>query len=692
MKKSFFITLVVLSILLCYGFQKRQEAMKPLEHEVTVELVVVEVFVTDEEGNFIDTLTREDFEIYEDGKRVDIQYFSVVTPERELLAEEIPEDIKKAKIPLAPQKMKLVILFDNVNTHSFYLISLWPQIVEMFKSLTGKVEETLVIELNRESGMRIIQPFTSDQSLLADKISEFKVDIWKEFEEHFLRSQKEILEKEARLPLEARFIGNPEYIMWALEDEAKYLRRLRLGDSFSGFLAAVNYIRRFEGAKSVLIVSDGFHLEKRGIGSVRIFDPFEVFGGKKIFEQREAFDEFIKLINEERLIFYAVSPKGLRQHFSVNAPGYMGGGIFKDEMEQWSKEMYSLQEIADKTGGLYLTGQKKYEDFIKEMGRDLTHFYDISYSPSKKRKKGYHKIEIRVKKPGLEVRYKKGYSDFTEAELEKKNLASAFLSPSFFRDIDFSCKTDFIALNRGYPQFWIRLSIPLDQFRKDQYLTYPEEMALLFGINEWSENRVHTGGRMVGIKEGVEEGIDSLYRAFITSIVKIRPGDYETRIILRESEDRIGGWEDTIKIPDIKEYSSLTLFNSIFGFLKKEEKENKIPFSFSIGDGSLLLSQYRLYPFVENVFKEGNKIALFLQAYNPKKIKDLAFQYSLLGSENTRLNLPSEKIESHFDKDSKILNEVYLLDFKYFPPGDYQLYIKSSDGQVEQAAEIKVVS
>jgi len=370
----------------------------------------------------------------------------------------------------------------------------------------------------------------------------------------------------------------------------------------------------------------------------------------------------------------------------------MGGGIFKDEMKQWSKDIYSLQEIADKTGGLYLTGQKKYEDFIKEMGRDLTHFYDISYSPSKKRKKGYHKIEIRVKKPGLKVRYKKGYSDFTEAELEKKNLASAFLSPSLFRDIDFSCNIDFIALNRAYPQFWIRLNIPLDQFRKDQYVNYPEEMALLFGINEWSENRVHTGGRMVGIKEGVEEGLDSLYRAFITSIVKIRPGDYETRIILRESEDRIGGWEDTIRIPDIKEYSSLILLNSIFGFLKKEEKENKIPFSFSIGDGSLLLSQYRLYPFVENVFKEGYKIALFLQAYNPKKIKDLAFQYSLVDSENTRLNLPSEKIESHFDKDSKILNEVYLLDFKYFPPGDYQLYIKSSDGQVEQAAEIKVVS
>jgi len=695
MKKSIFITFFSLSILLCflYGFQRQQETIEPLEHEVTVELVVVEVFVTDKEGNFIDSLTKNDFEIFEDGKRVEIQYFAVVSPEKEFLVEEIPEEVQEAKIPIVPQKMKLVILFDNLNTYRFFLISQWPQIVEMFKALSGKVEETMVIELNREYGMRIIQPFTSDQSLLAEKISEFEVDIWREFEEHYLRSQMETLEKERRLSLMDRFIGHPEYLMYAFGQEARYLRRLRLGDSFSAFLAAVNYIRRFEGVKSVLMVSDGFHLEERGTGVVRIFDPFKVFGGKKIFEQREAFDEFIKLINEERLIFYAVSPKGLREFFSVNAPGYIPGrGVFSDEMEQWKKEIYSLQEIADKTGGLYLAGQKKFEDFIKEMGRDLTHFYDISYSPLKKRKKGYHKIEVRVKKPGLKVRHKKSYSDFTEAELEKKNLASAFLSPSFFKDIAFSCKTDFIALKGGYPQFWIRLDIPLDQFKKNQYVTPPDETALLFGINEWSENRVHTGGRMVGIKKAVEEDIDSLYRAFITSIVKIKPGDYETRIILRESGDRIGGWEDTIKIPNIKKWRSLSLINSIFGFVKEMEEENINRFSFSIGDGSLLLSRYKLYPFVENVFKIESETAIFLQIYNPEKLRDVILQYSLIGEENTTLNLSSEKIESHFDKDSKILNEVYLLDFQKIPPADYQLKIESSDGQIEKTVEIKVVS
>ncbi len=48
--------------------------------------------------------------------------------------------------------------------------------------------------------------------------------------------------------------------------------------------------------------------------------------------------------------------------------------IFKEERRQWSKKRYSVEKIAEETGGLYLDGEKKYENIVKEVGRDLTHF------------------------------------------------------------------------------------------------------------------------------------------------------------------------------------------------------------------------------------------------------------------------------------------------------------------------------
>jgi hypothetical protein len=84
-------------------------------------------------------------------------------------------------------------------------------------------------------------------------------------------------------------------------------------------------------------------------------------------------------------------------------------------------------------------------------------------------------------------------------------------------------------------------------------------------------------------------------------------------------------------------------------------------------------------------------VALFLQIYNPERIKEFSFEFSLSRYENITVNLPAEKIESLMDKESKILNEVYRLDLKQVFPGDYQLCVKSSDGRIEKRMEIKVI-
>ena len=678
MKRNIVLVFFILSISFCllYAFQKQQKLQEPLKHEVTVELVIVEVFVTDKKGNFVDNLTKDDFEVYEDGKKVQIQYFAVVIPEKEIRKEEAIEVIEERKEPQRPEEMKLVILFDNLNTNRWYLQNQWPQIQEMFQALSGNVEETMIMELNRRSGARIIQPFTSDQNLLSDMFSKFKVDMWKDFEKEVLKDQRVELAREAQLSQQDRFIPNPEFIMMALREEEKYFTAQRLADSFGAFLAAVNQIRRFEGIRSVLLVSDGFPVGDRG-DIVKIFDPFRLFGGKKYFDQREAFDKFLKIINEEKLIFYAFSP-GTKSAASG---------------EEWSKELFSLEQIAEETGGVYLRGAKKYENFVEVLGRDLTHFYDISYTPPETtRKSGYHRIEVRVNKPGLIVRFKKGYSDFTEEEQERKSDASAFLSPSFFKDIDFSCKTDVVSFAGQHPQFWVRLQIPLDQFRDDQAVSPPDKLAMMFGINEWEERKVHFGEIEIKIKDALERGADSLYHAFTTSGIKLKPGEYETRVILKHPEDRIGGWEASLKIPDTKKELPLSIISSILGFLRDEVKENKIPFSLSKKDGCLALSKYRLYPSVENVFNKRENVALYIQVYSPKQTQDFSPQFTLSKDEEVTLNLAAKKIESFFDRKSKILNEVYLLDFQDILPGDYKLEIKSSEKHIKKEMELKIVS
>jgi VWFA-related protein len=721
-------------LLALYGFQSPQKQLKPLEHEVTVELVVVEVFVTDKAGNFVDNLTKEDFEIYEDGKQVKIQYFAVVKPEKETPKEIVSEKIIETEMPHRQNKMKLVILLDSINTNRIYLTRHWPEIQKMFNALFDKVEEIMIMELNRSSGARVIQPFTSDKNLLSGIVSEYQGDLWVDIERKFTERKIKELEiekmkqdqtdriisdpddliiafKEEGLLEDMkqdqiqRIISNPDDLIDALKEEQKFFNKLRLSDSFSALLAAVNYISRFEGIKSVLLISDGFHLDRElmvgGGGAsesfVKIFDPFKLFGGKKYFEQHEVFDKFLELINEEMIIFYGFSPKGIKPSFyeadSVSWKDMQDTeSLFKEERRQWSRELYSVEKIAEETGGLYLDGEKKYENIVKEVGRDLTHFYDLSYTPPQRtRKTGYHKIDVKVKRPGLKVRFKKGYSDLSEEEKERRNIASAFLAPSFFKDVTFFCKTDFVSLRGENHQFWIRMHIPLDQFRSDQDMISPEKLVMMFGINEWGEQKVHFGEIEIPIKNAIEKGAKSLYHVFTASASKFKPGEYETRVILKQAGDRIGGWETSVKIPDIKRNISSRFINAIFCFLRKSEKSKLISFSVNKKDGSLQLSQYRLFPLVGEVIDKREKVALFLQIYNPEKIKEFAFEFSLYEDEGLTLNIPAEKIEWLMDKELKILNEVYRLDLKQVFPGDYQLCVKSSDGRIEKRIGIKVI-
>ncbi|MEW6455084.1 MAG: VWA domain-containing protein [Acidobacteriota bacterium] len=665
-----------------------KEKIKPIDHEVRVELVLIEVFVSDKKGNFIEDLTKDDFEVYEDGKKVKIHYFNVVKPAKELIEIKKSETIEEAKEPSAREK-RLIILFDNINNNPLFLLRSLPEIEKMLKTLLEKTKEISIMELNPEYGVRIIQPFSSERSSILTQISEFKGDLWKEIEKQTSERTMKEIEKDAKLSIENRFMSSHHFFTESVILERSLAIRRRLERSFSAFLTAINYIRGFDGIKIVLLISDGFSVRSR---IVKLFDPFEIFDGKKYFDSREVFDRFLKLINEENITFYTLSPKGLELTLDYGELPWGPGAsqiFWKDEIQQWTGELYTIEKIAEETGGLYLRDKKKYEEFVKYLERDLTHFYEIAYKPLREEKDGkFHKVKIKVKRPDLIVRYKKGYMDFTEKELERRNIALAFLSPSFFRDITFSCKMNSLFLESEVPQFWMRLAIPLNQFQN--FKDSPEELTVMFGIKEEKGEKFHIGETKLRVRDAIKKGSPFLYYAFGTSELKLKPGEYSGLIILRHGEDRIAGWEATLKIPELKREGHASILNSILGFIRSDISSDGAPFTISKRDGALNLSKANFFPLVDNEFREGSKIALFLQIYNPDESKDFSFRFSLYKDEELISNTFSQKIESYFDKKTKIFNEIYLLDFHGIFPGDYRLVIHSPQDRIEKVIKVRI--
>ena len=94
------------------GGRARGEPAATFFEPYKVPLVSVEVVVTDKDGNAIRGLTREDFQVFEDGAPVEISHFFVSDPEVEVIdlasfQDGLPENFR--------QELYLALYFDDSN-------------------------------------------------------------------------------------------------------------------------------------------------------------------------------------------------------------------------------------------------------------------------------------------------------------------------------------------------------------------------------------------------------------------------------------------------------------------------------------------------------------------------------------------------------------------------------------------------
>ena len=90
--------------------------------KLEVRIVEVEVVATDKAGNSVTGLTKDDFELYEDGKPVTVTNFYAIDGGREVAAADFPgaaPGTEPAEAPATPaphRQLNLVVFVDNLNT------------------------------------------------------------------------------------------------------------------------------------------------------------------------------------------------------------------------------------------------------------------------------------------------------------------------------------------------------------------------------------------------------------------------------------------------------------------------------------------------------------------------------------------------------------------------------------------------
>ena len=172
------------------------------------------------------------------------------------------------------------------------------------------------------------------------------------------------------------------------------------------------WLGRVQGhRKALVVVGEGI--------DYNIYDVFNApYASSIVDEARDA----IAAATQANVNIYALDPRGLD---TVGTDGDIGG-ISQEAsasnlgpqglQDELGFAQDSLRVLADETGGLAFVNTNDLAGAFDRIVRDNTNYYVIGFRSTNERRDGkFRKLEVRVTRPGLTVRARKGYVAAREA-------------------------------------------------------------------------------------------------------------------------------------------------------------------------------------------------------------------------------------------------------------------------------------
>ncbi|HEV2843742.1 MAG TPA: VWA domain-containing protein [Thermoanaerobaculia bacterium] len=491
---------------------------------VEVNVVNVDVYVTDKSGQRITGLAKTDFELLEDGKPVAITNFEVVTG-RAAGAEAAPAPVPAPGAPAArapEDALNLVVLFDNSNMKPAGRNRAARQLREFLTRNLSPGDRVMLVA--QGLGLKVLLPFSSDPAAMEQALTEIE----RLAAQGVQSDQDRRLAFQTIMTIQETSVQPPDPVPCPLviaSPAHTYAssRRNEVLRALGSLTVLVNSLSGVPGRKALLHVSDGLPLipgqeafelligmcggggtaglgtsisagdgaggspdipaQGRGRqGTAPGFDPNTVYDstllGPNSYQaatqgpvDAQAYNiikDLRKLAahaNAHRVTLYTLQASGLQPPDGSDAGLGSGDRIFQfpamgAALRANNRE--SLQFLADETGGRSILDTNDFRQDLTRMREDFDSYYSLGFTPSHTGDGREHRIEVKLKRPGARLRYRQSYRDKPPMEkLVDRTLAALYHG---FDDNPLEIQMEIGELAPGTAGLWtvpVQLKIPL---------------------------------------------------------------------------------------------------------------------------------------------------------------------------------------------------------------------------------------
>ena len=373
-----------------------------------INFVRVDAIVTDKQGRPVADLSPEDFEVLEDGQPQKIETFKLIRvdgnpPPGEGTPREINSTFAEESEARRDDVRLFVIFFDDYHVRLGASLAVKDDLVRFVETQVGPLD--MVAMMYPLDPLRAVS-FTRNKKAVIQQILG-----WQGRKYQYIPPRNMFEEQYANYPTE---------IVEKIRNQVS-LSALR------GLMTRLGGMR--EGRKTVIVVSEGYsdyvppqlrgqnaQSGIRGRGTTAMTGDASVDPVGAMAEDRRRFfgDMDIRMLmrdvttdaNRNNVSLYMLDPRGLAGfEYDINE----GVGLTMDANSLRATQD-SLRVMADETDGRAIVNRNDLGNGLTQMMRDASAYYLLGYSSAAAPTDGrFHQIRVRVKRPGIEVRARRGY-------------------------------------------------------------------------------------------------------------------------------------------------------------------------------------------------------------------------------------------------------------------------------------------
>jgi VWFA-related protein len=588
-----------------------------------VNLVEVDVEVTDRNGNPVKGLKQDQFEVSEDGKIQKVSTFDSYDVER---IEKAPNGgAAPATVPMTvpiagvadPDTLRQTIRDRRLIVLFFDMTSLQPQDLVRSTTAAQKFLKTqmsaadLVGVVAFGNQLTVVSDFTNDRDQLSQAVDALLPG---------KESQLAALAAAAATGNETAVTEDTDAAFTADDTEFNIFntdRKLVALESTADLLSDI------PGKKAVIQFTGG------------ITQTGE--------DNRSQLRVTTDAANRANVAFYTVDSRGLMAEIPGGDPSvgaasgssmFSGASVFH-QSDQREDSRDTLATLATDTGGKSFFDLGDLGDAFRTVQADSAGYYLLGYYSTNAARDGrWRTLKVKINGvPGAHVRYRQGYyaaKDFNvfTTEDRERQLEDAINSQTPVVELPIAVDTAYFQADKN--QVFVPISAKL-AVSALQWAQKSNRRQVNFDFA--AEIRGAQSNRVVGaLRDTITVNLDAeRYQELQQNSLQYQggivlpPGDYKLKFLARENETgRIGTFEDELRLPapnaDKLQLSSVVLSSQLVQDQKNSEVKTKTyaPGSKLVKESPLDVAGERIIPSVTRVFSAQQMLYIFFQAYVPQ--------------------------------------------------------------------------